>query len=206
MLDSFTALSGHVYSLMYAIITCFVAVYLNKVLLESGLSPLRGLCLGAFILGALLSVLLYQYRSWILGFSAAFVLFLVLGLATGSVWLGFPIAMFFGALLGFLGWFLLRQLDFVRFGRHSAETYTYTWKVILEHCCPLTDDPLSVGIYEEPRKWRKRLNDWKACLLKEVPHRTVRPEFERKKQRYENRIKEKKVNDGSDNGGMVGSE
>jgi len=146
VLDSFTSLSAFIYSVAYVAFLALFGHALSKALEGAwgGIEPLE--VIKYFGFGAVLSALVYKHVKTI-GVFCLITLFLA-GAALGIGFWARLIAFGCGLVLGYLGWFLSKQLYALRLGKYSFETHAYAWALVLETCNPVptVKDALAIDV------------------------------------------------------------
>jgi len=167
MLESFTCLSSYLYGILYALLgTLFVvslAYYLREFKFSKQIQAFMAdssqqlwyvrlsvvITIVLFLIGVILSIIFINRNKCV---SAVLVFTsltpLLLHKVDGLDWSPFPTAaliyttpLICGLCLGSIGFFLFRQLYFVRSGKYSSETCFYTWITMLPTCDPLPLSP-----------------------------------------------------------------
>jgi hypothetical protein len=81
--------------------------------------------------------------------AAGFLVALTLAITYRESYVAVVVLVFGGWLIGSLGWYLLREIDELRCGKYSFETYAYAWEEAIEQCEPL---PLDTKLLQPYRR------------------------------------------------------
>ena len=172
VMDSFTSLSATIYTVIYVALVAVVGYSLTQEYSQSGKIIFWHIP-RAFAIGIAVSVFVVRGRWFILGMVFLFFVLLAASLFDEG-WVATLSAIgILGGILGSLGVFLAAQLNSLRMGKHSHESYAYSWGIVLNNCNPFPSNADKLPIRPPGILYGALL-----FLLKADPHGKVRAEYE----------------------------